>query len=493
MVWGLSQKERNAVLWAALKNGKAEPIKQALQRGGDPDMTLPDSEVPVLCWAAGEYYGSETRTRCSLLLQAGADPNKTTSHGDTALMLAVRRGHSEVVTAMLEKGADPLKANKSGQTPLDQAMANKSWQIASLMMTPEVMASLPVPTAGDRDSMRILSLARSAIDSGAYIHFLKPLLDQIADVNVGLSEGYSLAHNAVARGNTAALEALMARPDFDINVTVRAGRTLLHVALGNREFDIAQTLIGKGIDIAAADANGRTPLEIAAQNGSVALTNLLMRKMREKDGAENIAQDILDRALLAAAGQGHARICDILLKAGADKHAKNAKGETPLIAAAKEGHIETAKMLVVKHDVDTQIADDAGMIAYDHALQLKNNGKTEMADYLICFQPGYEPPAPPPPPPPPVDHNRYVKASDYSVDVKEKGLTMTFNFWTQQVIYRDPDAKPSPLSIVRFDELPRQEAILEAREMLERLGGKPPEYGSVPAQKKTHGGLPRPT
>lgn len=487
MVLGLSQKERDAVLWAALQNGKEDPIKQALARGADPNMIVPDGKQPVLAWAAEQYYSSEALPRCKWLLEAGADPNKPDDKGSTSLHYATRRSHREVITWMLEKGGDALKANEHGQTPLGNVISEKNWTMVSQMLTPETLADLPRPVAGDRDTMQIFALTRSMIEQGAHPNYFKPLLEKITDVTIGVDAGYPLAHSAVSRGNTAALDALMARDDFDINVTMRGGRTLLHTALGNQNFELAQTLINKGADIMAADQNGRTPLEVAAQNGAAGLTNQIMRKTREKTGQEKIDQSVLDRSLLAAANNGHARICDILITAGANKEAVNAKGETALIVATKSAHIETVKMLIVKHEVDTQKPDASGLIAYDHALEQKSKNKPEMAEYLILHQPGYEPPPPPPPPPPPVDHSRYVKASDMSVDVKEKGLTMTFNFWTQQVIYRDPEAKQGNLSIVRFDELPRQEAILEAREMLTRLGGKPPEYNGAGANKKSAG------
>lgn len=488
MVLGLSQKERNAVLWAALQNGKAEPIRQALKRGGDPNMTVPNGGYNVLSWSAEQYYGSDARERSLILLDAGADPNLKGDNGSTPLYYAVRRSHRDLVQKMMEKGGDPLVRNKNGQTPLSYAVSERDWSSVQAMLTSEVVARLPAPVKGDHDSLEVFSLVRDMIDRGAHPNYFKPLLEKIPDMSAGAEAGYSLAHTAVARNNTSALEALMTRGDFDINAVMRGGRSLLHTALGSNHIDLAQSLINKGADIAATDANGRSVLEAAAQQGAIPLMNLIMRKMREKTGQEQLDSHILNRALLAAAHNGHARAIDVLIRAGADKNALNTKGETPLILAAKGQFAEAVKMLVVKHEADTQISDDAGMIAYDHALEHKKKGKAELADYLILFQPGYEPPPPPPPPPPPVDHNRYVKASDFSVDVKEKGLTMTFNFWTQQVIYRDPEIKQgSNMTIMRFDEIQRQESIAEARDMLERLGGKPPAYDGVGAQKK--GGL----
>jgi ankyrin repeat protein len=485
MVLGFSQKERNAVLWAALQSGKPEPIRQAIKRGGDPNMTVPEGTGSILAWAAEQYYNSDARERCYVLLDAGADPNKPNENGSTPLHFAARRSHRDIIAKMMEKGGDPLVRNKNGQTPLSHVISDRDWNSLQTMMTAEVLARLPVPVAGDRDSFQLFSLARDIIDQGGHPHYFKTLLDKIPDISLGLEAGYSLAHSAVARNNTAMLDALMARSEFDINAVIRGGRTLLHTALSNKNMDMAQSLIAKGADIAAMDASGRSVLEAAAQQGAISLMNQIMKKLREKTGEEQVDIDTLNRALIAAADNGHARAAEVLIRAGADKDAVNAKGETPLILATKGQHSEVVKMLIVKHEVDTQIPDASGMIAYDHALEHKKKGKAELADYLILFQPGYEPPPPPPPPPPPVDHSRYIKASDFSVDVKEKGLTMTFNFWTQQVIYRDPEVKQgNNMTIVRFDDIQRQESIAEAREMLERLGGKPPAYDGVGAQKK---------
>lgn len=499
MVLGLSQKEKNAALWAALKGGEDAQIRQALQRGGDPDMKVPEGEVCVLSWAADHHYGSEARTLCMALLDYGANPNTPDSTGQTPLAQACGRSHREIIEKMLEKGGDVLAANKNGTTPLSRAMGEKHWHNVQMMLVPQVLDRMPTPVAGDRDSMQIMGFLRELIDREAPAHILRPVLDRVTDVHVGQGEGFLPALTAVSRDHTAALDLLMARDDFNIDAQMR-GRSLLHTAIGNKNGDIARRLLDKGANVMTADGMGRTPLESAAQTGATGMMQTIMRKIREKTGVEELDQDLLDRALLAAAGEGHARCIDILITAGANKNAVNDKGETPLIRAAKGEHMEAVKMLLVKHDADTQIADASGLIAYDHARTAKEkNSKAEMADYLILFQPGYEPPPPPPPPPPPVDHNRYVKMSDFSVDVKEKSLTMTFNFWTQQVIFRDPDVKQgSTMLVMRFDEIPRQESIGEAREMLERLGGKPPAYDGAGAQKPDKkkggpGGLSKPS
>lgn len=484
MAFGLSQKERNDALWQALQSGKADAIRQALARGGDPNMQVPDSQKHVLSYALDTYHSSDARQRCQLLLEAGADPNIAEADGTTPLFYAARRAANETLALMLEKGADPLIKNAQGRTALHAAASDRNWTHFATMLSEATLDRLPKPVRGDKNSMLLFELASNMISAGGYSHSLKPLVEKIPDLSLGVEFGHALAHSAISHGNASAFELLSSRPDFDINAVQRGGRTLLHIALSNENLDVARTLMSKGADISVADQNGRTALDYAASAGASPLLTQILRKLRAAAGDNPLDTAPLNRALLLAAGRGHARACEILIEAGAQKDTVNDKGETPLIIAARQQSLETVKMLLVKYEVDTQTADAAGLIAYDHALEHKKKGKAELADYLIQFQPGYEPPPPPPPPPPPVDLGRFSKNSDFSVDVKEKGLTMTFNFWTQQVIFRDPDAKQGHLTVVRFDDLPRQDAIAEAREMLERMGGRPPAYETIGGQKK---------
>ncbi len=61
------------------------------------------------------------------LLKAGEDPNAVVSAaGDTALMLASRTGKPDAIAMLLNHGADANKTNTDGQTPLMWAAAAKN-------------------------------------------------------------------------------------------------------------------------------------------------------------------------------------------------------------------------------------------------------------------------------------------------------------------------------------------------------------------------------
>lgn len=471
---GFSQKEKDAVLRAALKSENRSAIKKALERGADPNGMMDEAKgQPFIVWAGDIYYGSESERAIEALLEAKADVNAKDASGNTALHRALYHRNSGGINQLLNAGADMFCKNNNGDTPFSLCMRYDSWHLCGKMIEKGALEEFKLR---DPEPAAMLRLLTQAIDNGADVHYvIRPILKEITNINSEIDKGRSPLHTAVYRNMESLVNTLLERPEVNINQRDHRGATLLHIALANDHHDLARMLIERGADVVNVNKQGATALVPAAKSGNMQLARQVLRKLKE----QKVTADLND-AMLAAAAQGNARMIEVLIAEGADKNGQNDKGETALILATKGKHMEAVKMLTVKHEVDTQIADNEGMIAYDHAVKINDK---EPIEYLIKFQPGYEPP---PPPPPPIDMGRFTKTSEHSIDVKEKGLTMTFNFWTQQVIYREPEK--GQIAVVRnFDEIQRKEAIIEAFEILERLGGKPPAYQAVEAQKKSLG------
>ena len=51
-------------------------------------------------------------------------------------------------------------------------------------------------------------------------------------------------------------------------------------------------------------------------------------------------------ALHEASAKGHKAVVELLLQHEADKNKEDGSGSTPLIEASKNGHVETAKILI---------------------------------------------------------------------------------------------------------------------------------------------------
>jgi ankyrin repeat protein len=56
-----------------------------------------------------------------MLLEKGANPNPTDPAEDAPLLLALQRGHREMVANLLDFGANPNVRDRSGRTPLQLA------------------------------------------------------------------------------------------------------------------------------------------------------------------------------------------------------------------------------------------------------------------------------------------------------------------------------------------------------------------------------------
>ncbi len=472
---GFSQKEKDAVLRAAIKSENRNAIKKALERGANPNGMMDEEKgQPFIVWAGDIYYGSQSERTIEMLIEAKADVNAKDKDGNTALHRAIYHRNSQSFYMLLDAGADMLVKNESGETPFSMALRNHSGSTLLNRMIEKGVLKEYKARAEDPDAM--LDLLNRAVDGTSDSHYIiRHILAEVDNINAQVDKGRSPLHSAASRNHEHLVATLLERPEANINLRDRRGRTPLYIALSNGHQDLAKKLVERGADVTATDEKNTSALIMAAKTGALPLVRQIARQLKEKK-----AETDFDAAMLAAAEAGHARLIDVLIADGAKKDAVNEKGETALILATKGGHMEAVKMLTVKHELDTQIADKEGHIAYDYA---KQSGNKETAEYLIKFQPGYEPP---PPPPPPIDMGRFSKVSSYSVDVKEKGLTMTFNFWTQQVIYRDPEK--NQIAVVRnFDEVQRKEAIAEAYDILKRLGGEPPEFTSSEVQKKTLG------
>jgi ankyrin repeat protein len=115
----------------------------------------------------------------------------------------------------------------------------------------------------------------------------------------------------------------------------------LAAVFGHRE--VAEYLLGKGVDVnsAATNGTGYNALTGAVASGHTAIVSWLLA-----NGAEpNYRYGAGYSPLLTAAANGHLGIVSILLANGADLHAKTNDGKTALSFAQERGHAEVVEFL----------------------------------------------------------------------------------------------------------------------------------------------------
>ena len=123
------------------------------------------------------------------------------------------------------------------------------------------------------------------------------------------------------------------------------GATPLHFAAAAGSFDCAMELLGYGADPGARDDNGDTPFDAAATSATCedidAATRLSLFHVLPRQPAKK-----QETVLHVAARRDFPHLASVLAGLGFDLEARDADGDTPLMVAAKLGHVRAASSLL---------------------------------------------------------------------------------------------------------------------------------------------------
>ena len=158
-----------------------------------------------------------------------------------------------------------------------------------------------------------------------------------------LSAAGSELADAVMRGNKAAMRLLLERK-VDVNAPQVDGTTALHWAVRADDLDAIDLLVRAGANVSARNRAGVMPLELAAINGSAAIIERLIKAGADVNRPLNSSGDT---ALMMASRSGKAGAVKALLDHGAQINAKETWGDTTaLMWAVSEGNHDVVKLLI---------------------------------------------------------------------------------------------------------------------------------------------------
>jgi ankyrin repeat protein len=149
--------------------------------------------------------------------------------------------------------------------------------------------------------------------------------------------------DAAMKGNKDAVRSLLQRK-ANVNAPQSDGTTALHWAVRSDDLETADLLIGAGANVSAANREGATPLLLAAVNGNAAMIEKLIKAGANPNTP---LTKYGDTALMMAARTGKADALKMLLDQGAQVNAKETWGDTTaLMWAVSERHPAAVKMLM---------------------------------------------------------------------------------------------------------------------------------------------------
>lgn len=209
-----------------------------------------------------------------LALQSGADPNRLTMWGVTALHQAILRDNQlQNILMMLEHGADPgLQSQKDGRSAV--AMAAQRGRADVLQLFREYGFNIALQGMDDLARACTMDESANGILSAEYGGML---LGSFAGNN-----------NAAGIGRILALNIPVDTPyvSGDGYFGIPRNSTALQIAAWRGAHDALKILINNGADVNARDANGNTPLVLAIR----ACTDSYWMGRRKPDSIEALIE-----------------------------------------------------------------------------------------------------------------------------------------------------------------------------------------------------------
>jgi ankyrin repeat protein len=158
-----------------------------------------------------------------------------------------------------------------------------------------------------------------------------------------LVAGSSDVADAVMKGDQSALSSLLDRK-ANVNAPQPDGTTALHWAVRAGDLETTNLLIHAGANVSAANRDGATPLLLAAVNGSAALMEKLLQAGADANAP---LTKFGDTALMLSARTGKTDAIKVLFDHGAKPNTQETwGGTTALMWAVSERHPAVVKMLV---------------------------------------------------------------------------------------------------------------------------------------------------
>ncbi|XP_077125731.1 ankyrin repeat and SAM domain-containing protein 6 [Ranitomeya variabilis] len=318
------------------------------------------------------------------VLRKGASVDSRNHYGWTPLMQAARSGHLNIALILLENGADVNAQNRLGASVLTVASRGGHTSVVKLLLDSgafvdnydHIDASL-VSSKGHREDMpEITALMTSA--QHAHEAVVRLLLDSGADVNYRVRTGWSPLMLAALHGRVSVAQQLVDRgadPDqvngldktpFEIalnvkhkdmkdyldSITTIRPKTdeekrrpdIFHaVKMGN--LSLVKEIVDEDLShVNAVNADGASPLMMAAVNGKLDMVQLLVDKNADINKQDSVHAWT---ALMQATYHGNKEIVIYLLNQGADVNlrAKNGYTAFDLVMLLNDPDTELVRLL----------------------------------------------------------------------------------------------------------------------------------------------------
>jgi len=337
----LPDPQGNTGLMIAAQAGNLAAMEVLIAAGAKLDLRNKAGETALILTAGRDAYDDKDnaiRQAVQLLIKGGADINLRDASGRSALMRAIKawRGKPEMIEVLLAAGPDVRFRDEEGRDALFLAVSTEERKIHVARLL-ELGADLKTT---DNEGVDLLMLAAGNTDPAQVRDFIERGLSPLRKTRTGV---------------TAIQYAIPSRrplPDpFTPNPPAVAGDKIV---------EILELLHQHGASLTAADADGDTPLHLAAMGGVRAVVAYLLPQFPDP----GIRNGKGETPLHFAATAGSAETLELFQPRGADIDVRDCRGRTPLMYATAVAQRDAVlRLAAAGADINATAADGSTALA----------------------------------------------------------------------------------------------------------------------------------
>jgi ankyrin repeat protein len=300
----------------------------------------------------------------SLLIAAAALPlllARPAFAADDVLVRAAAAGDIPAIRALLQQGHDVDARAGDGSTALHWAVRAEDMETIDALLRAGAHATVA-------NALGVTPAYVAAEQGNAAI--LRRLLAAGADVKTTDASGETLLMAAVRAGNADAVDLLLERGAAVNAGDPQLGHTALMWAARRNDTAIMKRLLARGAEVDARTRAGEKPVARPPGAGGGSHGVGIVRSGVPPQGEQQPIPGGMT-PLLFAARDGHVDAATLLVEAGADVNAADPNGITPLVMALTNAQFGVAKLLLDRH-ADPQRSDWWGRAPLWAAVDARN-------------------------------------------------------------------------------------------------------------------------
>jgi ankyrin repeat protein len=346
-------------------------IQENIQKGNDPAELTSSNHDPVAMAISAKAPNESIKF---LLTQKGNDVNKLTHDGRTYIFWSAAAGNTEIMEYLLARGAKVNMTDDHGANPLNYAAGSgqPNTKVYDLLLSKGMdlkrdvnqngANALLLSAGADKDfallnyfTSKGLDINSTDADGNTIFNYVArsgktDVLAKLIEKGVKYNDQAFLLAAQGGRGSANSLAVYQYLESLKLKPTVvgKNGETALHaIARKDKQSEIINYFISKGVDVNKADNDGNTAfMNAAAANRDLAVIELLISSVKDinqknKDGVSALAQAIRGNS---------AEVVAALIAKGADVNVTDKNGDnlafylvqsyTPQNAAAFDGKLK---------------------------------------------------------------------------------------------------------------------------------------------------------